>query len=304
VLGTLSVLRTNAAATGATALRALLGTAVGFVLGGALLLAIGTSEVALWVALPVAVLIAAYAPGSAPFAVGQAAFTVTIAVLYNLLVPVGWKVGELRVEDVAIGCLVSVLVGAVFWPRGLAPLFGDDLADAYRTGAAYLREAIAWVCRRGGEEPASGSAALTAGQRLDEAVRGFLAEQGTKHLGREELWRLIGGTLRLRLTAHAIAGLPRAGGDAGSESLETVEERTDALVRWYQQLALHVGRPGRELAPLAKPSLDSAGEPDGDARSRSAIWLREHLDHLAEHLEDLISPATHLAEVRRQPWWR
>jgi uncharacterized membrane protein YccC len=304
VLGTLSVLRTNAAATGATALRALLGTAVGFVVGGALLLAIGTSNVALWVALPIAVLVASYAPGSAPFAVGQAAFTVTIAVLYNLLVPVGWKVGELRIEDVAIGCLVSVLVGAVFWPRGLAPLFGDDLADAYRTGSAYLREAISWVCRRGTEEPTSGSAAVTAGQRLDECVRGFLAEQGTKHLKREELWRLIGGTLRLRLTAHAIAGLPRAGGDAGSESLETVEERTDALVRWYQQLALHVGRPGRELAPLAKPSLDSAGEPDGDARSRSAIWLREHLDHLAEHLEDLISPATHLAEVRRQPWWR
>jgi hypothetical protein len=29
---------------------------------------------------------------------------VTIVVLFNLLVPVGWKVGLLRVEDVAIGC--------------------------------------------------------------------------------------------------------------------------------------------------------------------------------------------------------
>ena len=58
--------------------------------------------------LPIAVLVAAYAPGTAPFAVGQAAFTVTVAVLFNLLVPVGWKVGELRVEDVAIGCAVSL----------------------------------------------------------------------------------------------------------------------------------------------------------------------------------------------------
>src|SRR6516162_7823846 len=43
VLGTLSVLRTNAAATGATVLRALAGTVVGFAIGAALMLAIGTN---------------------------------------------------------------------------------------------------------------------------------------------------------------------------------------------------------------------------------------------------------------------
>ena len=89
VLGTLSVLRTNAAATGATVLRALAGTVVGFAVGAALMLAIGTGPTALWIALPIAVLVAAYAPGTAPFAVGQAAFTVTVVVLFNLLVPAG-----------------------------------------------------------------------------------------------------------------------------------------------------------------------------------------------------------------------
>jgi uncharacterized membrane protein YccC len=142
VLGTLSVLRTNAASTGSTVVRALAGTAVGFAIGGALLLAIGSDPRALWVALPIAVFVAAYAPGTAPFAVGQAAFTVTVAVLYNLLVPVGWKVGVLRIEDVALGCAVSILVGSVFWPRGLASVVGDDLADAFRTGAAYLSQAV------------------------------------------------------------------------------------------------------------------------------------------------------------------
>jgi endonuclease/exonuclease/phosphatase family metal-dependent hydrolase len=93
VLGTLSVLRTNAVATGSTVGRALLGTAAGFVVGAALLLAIGTSTTALWVTLPIAVLVASYTPGTAPFAVGQAAFTVTVLVLFNLLAPAGWKVG-------------------------------------------------------------------------------------------------------------------------------------------------------------------------------------------------------------------
>lgn len=65
------------------------------------LLAIGTNPVALWIAFPLAVLVAAYTPGTAPFAAGQAAFTITVVVLFTLLVPAGWRVGLLRVEDVA-----------------------------------------------------------------------------------------------------------------------------------------------------------------------------------------------------------
>lgn len=309
VLGTLSVLRTSASATGATALRALVGTAIGFAVGGALLVAIGASNAVLWAVLPVAVLIAAYAPGTAPFAIGQAAFTVTVAILFNLLVPVGWTVGELRVEDVAIGCLVSVAVGALVWPRGLAPLVANDLADAYRTGAAYLSEALAWVLGHRRETPGSGRSALTAGQRLDEAVRSFLAEQGTKRLKREELWRLIGGTLRLRLTAHSIAGLPRACAAADPQSLTPLGERAAAIVAWYEQLALHLSRPGPALSPLGKPNLsgrleEQASTHASGASSREAIWLGEHVDHLADNLEALVPPATHLAEIRREPWWR
>jgi uncharacterized membrane protein YccC len=302
VLGALSVLRTNASATGATAVRALLGTVIGFIVGGALLVAIGSSNTALWIVLPVAVLIASYAPGTAPFVVGQAAFTITVAVLFNLLVPVGWKVGELRVEDVALGCVVSVVVGLLFWPRGVASLVGDDLADAYRSGAAYLREAIAWVRGKRADPPVSGQAALTAGLRLDDAVRGFLAEQGTKHLSREQLWRLIGGTMRLRLTANSVAALPRACAGSDSDALDALEQRADALVDWHEQLAAQVGRPRGAIEPLVPPA-ESDGAISGGG-SRGAIWLREYLEHLAERIDALTEAAMRLAEVRRQPWWR
>jgi uncharacterized membrane protein YccC len=302
VLGTLSVLRTNASATGATALRALLGTAIGFFVGGALLVAIGTSSTALWIALPLAVLIASYAPGTAPFVVGQAAFTVTVAVLFNLLVPVGWTVGALRIEDVAIGCLVSIVVGSLFWPRGASSLVADDLADAYRSGAEYLRDAIAWARGLRSEPPGGRRAAVTAGERLDDAVRGLLNEQGTKHLEREELWSLIGGTVRLRLTAHSVAGLPRACVESDRAAFDEVGKRADALVSWFEQLAVHVGKPRGAVQPLAPPEMGNGGG-DGDA-SRGAIWLREHLEHLAEHTDALTAPAMHVAEIRRQPWWR
>src|ERR1700722_17178121 len=84
--------------------RGLAGTVVGFVIGALLLIAIGTGQTALWVALPLAVLVAAYAPGTTPFLGGQAAFTVTIVGLFNLLAPACWRVGLLRIEDVSISC--------------------------------------------------------------------------------------------------------------------------------------------------------------------------------------------------------
>ena len=302
VLGTLSVLRTNAGSTGSTALRALAGTLAGFVIGGALIVAIGTNTAVLWAALPVAVFVAAYAPGTAPFAVGQAAFTVTIAVLFNLLVPVGWKVGVVRIEDVAIGCAVSFAVGILFWPRGVASVVGDDLADAYRTGAMYLTQAVEWVSGLAARTPDAATAAVTAGVRLDDALRGLLAEQGTKHVRKEDLWRLVGGSLRLRLTAHAVAGLPHLDGAGTNASRAVLIERTAMLQAWYDNLAAHVDRPrGRAAATLTAPELDHDHNPAG---STQAIWLCEHLDHLADHLGELVEPAGKVAAVRRRPWWR
>jgi len=219
VLGTLSVLRTSAAATGATAWRALAGTAVGFAVGAALLVGIGTGQAAMWVALPVAIAIAAYAPGTTPFLVGQAAFTVTIIVLFNLLVPAGWRVGLLRVEDVAIGCAVSLAVGVLFWPRGVSAVVGDDLADAFRAGAAYLTQAVDWALSELLVPPAAAVAAVSAGIRLDDAVRGLLTEQGSKKLGKEDLWALVNASTRLRLTARSLAGLRPATPDPGGATV-------------------------------------------------------------------------------------
>lgn len=304
VLGTLSVLRTNAAATGATALRAIAGTAIGFVIGGALVLAIGTDQTALWIAFPIAVLVAAYSPGTTPFALGQAAFTVMIAVLFNLIAPVGWKVGVVRVEDVALGCAISVVIGTLFWPRGVAAVVGNDLADAFRTGASYLTQAVQWAAGTRGEEPDVALAAGTTGLRLDEALRAFLAEQGTKQVPKPELWRLVGGSLRLRLTAHAVAEMP--GNATGLDAARAVlDRRTATLAAWYEQLAAQLGSPNQRTATeLEPPSLSAAGIVDSSTGSYYGVWLCEHLDHLAEHLGELVRPAAAVARVRSQPWWR
>jgi uncharacterized membrane protein YccC len=323
VLGTLSVLRTNASATGATALRAMGGTVVGFIVGAALLLAIGTGQTSLWVALPIAVFVASYAPGTAPFAVGQAAFTVTVLVLFNLLVPVGWTVGVLRLEDVALGAAVSLIVGVLFWPRGAGSVAGDDLADAFRRGGAYLTQAVDWVLGERDIAPDTAAAAVTAGTRLDDALRGYLAEQGSKRMNRADLSTLVMASLRLRLTAHTLAGLrhnpasshnerpvPRSRYDDGARA--ELRGAAALLSQFYGQIATEVGRPARagagtggtDVAVSAVTLLPGALAAGPVARHPRLMWVREHLYHLGEHTEALTEPAARIAEVRRRPWWR
>ncbi|WP_410617126.1 FUSC family protein [Amycolatopsis sp. lyj-109] len=304
VLGTLSVLRGNAAATGSTALRALAGTVLGVVVGALLLLVIGTSTPALWIALPLAVLVASYAPGALPFTVGQAAFTVTVVVLLNLLAPAGWRIGVVRIEDVAIGCAVC-LAGALFWPRGARAVVADDLADAFRTGGAYLATAAHWALGLRHDPPAP-AAATAAGARLDDALRGFLGEQGAKHVPKPLLWRLVTGTVRARLTAHSLAGLPNPHVEP-DPFRRLLGEQAGQLAAWYDHLASRLDRTDHGdvpmLAPPAFPEL--LEQPGASVRDLAcALWVHEHIKHIAARLAELVEPAGVVAAQRHRPWWR
>ncbi len=314
VLGTLSVLRTSAAATGSTALRALLGTTAGFVIGAALLVGIGTSPTALWIAFPLAILVAAYTPGTAPFTVGQAAFTVTIVVLYNVLVPAGWKVGLLRVEDVAIGCAVSLVVGFLFWPRGISSVVGDNLADAFRSGAGYLSEAANWALGDRAARPERADVALLARNRLDDAIRGYLTEQGSKRLSKADLGLLVMAAARLELAAHSMASLPTTPHPHADEGRlhSALRRQTADLAGFYDRLAAEVGKPARGkpmpvLVPLPASSVASATVRPCVSQSAylaDGLWVGHQLDHLQAHSADITGPAERLAAIRRRPWWR
>jgi uncharacterized membrane protein YccC len=322
VFGTLAVLRTSAASTGSTALRALGGTVLGFILGAALLFAIGTGPTALWVALPLAVLVAAYAPGTAPFAIGQAAFTITVVVIFNLLVPVGWKVGLLRIEDVALGCAVSVAVGIFFWPRGAGGLVGTDLADAFRRAAAYLTEAVDWALGLRPAPPDTGIAAISAGIRLDEALRAYLTEQGTKRMAKHDLWLLVLGATRLRLTAYSVASLhdlngytaPAAGNGSTADGTRSGFQRLAMqLTGYYGQVAdqLSGTAPGA-VTPAPVPVLVGPDLPVGVACADNTppdyqpdlLWVGEYLYHLGTSAQSVSGPAAQIAMLRQRPWWR
>jgi len=253
-------------------------------------------KTALLTALPIAVAVAAYAPGALPFTIGQAAFTVVVLVLFNLLAPAGWKVGLLRIEDVAIGCLVSLVVGVLFWPRGASSVVGDDLADAFRRGAAYLTQAVDWALGSRDAPPDAGAAAVTAGIRLDEALRGFLAEQGAKRVSKEDLWMLVMASTRLRLTAYSLAGMQAPEHLMQHKNRGTAYARTALaqatadLAGFYERLAVLVGRPiaGQVLLPVKVPSfagLDgTTSRPAGDGEQRGVAVVARAGD--ADGLEE------------------
>jgi hypothetical protein len=301
VLGTLSVLRSNELNTGQNALRGLLGTVAGFLIAAGLLQLIGTDGTLLWLLLPVAILCAGVAPAAISFAAGQAAFTLTLVFLYNIIRPSGWHVGLLRVEDIAIGCGVSLVVGVLFWPRGAGPALRRALADAYGTSAGYLAAAVDFGMRRcdGGAaspaEPERESArAAAAARRLDDTFRGYLAERGAKPVPLAAVTTLLSGAGGLRIAADAVLdlweredGLP--GGDRAAARAELL--RTSELVSgWYEDFAASLLDRRAPREPLSRDAsaagrlvdavshdLSSA---DGTATATAVrmIWTGDHLD--------------------------
>jgi uncharacterized membrane protein YccC len=216
VFGTLSVLRSNALNTGQFIARGVLGTAIGFAIGAVLVAAIGTNTALLWVLLPFAVLLAGVAPAVISFMAGQAAFTLTLLILFNIIHPDGWRIGLVRVEDVALGCAVSLVVGLIFWPRGAGAALREALATAYAETARYLDKAIEFgvhCCDSSRPSPPApgqdAARAVAASRRLDDAFRSYLAERGAKPVPLAEVTSLVTGVAALRLTADAAAPSPR-----------------------------------------------------------------------------------------------
>ena len=246
VLGTLSVLRSNALGTGATALRAIGGTAVGFLIGSAIMIGVSDHWVLLWFLLPVAVFVSGAAPALISFAAGQAGFTVVVVILFNIIQPTGWSVGLTRIEDVAIGCAVSVVVGVLFWPRGATAALGRALSAAFVANSGYLADAVdrlTMTTRMVDTEPGqreSHSAYLL----LDDAFRQFFAERGTKLVSVETVSQLFTGANRIRLAAYTLARLPTRPPTDGQVEMESVAVAGAVLRdsyasshRWYQEFA-------------------------------------------------------------------
>ncbi|GIF51860.1 fusaric acid resistance family protein [Asanoa ferruginea] len=319
IFGTLAVLRSNALATGQNAIRAILGTVVGFVIGAVILIGVGTDINVLWALLPVAVLMAGIAPARISFAAGQAAFTVALLILFNIIQPAGWQLGLIRVEDVAIGVGISILVGLLLWPRGARKELRRALADSYADSAHYLHAAVAYAahcCDDGGRPQAptaEAQRAAASARRLDDTFRTYLNERGAKPMPLAEITSLVNGVAALRITADAVLDLwqrdnPAAGDRAAARTL--LLSSSEDVERWYTELAATLAGDGAAPTPAPDPPDLTAGDrliaavrrdlDSGDSNATSAavrvIWTADHLD-AARRLEVTLTGPARVAET-------
>jgi uncharacterized membrane protein YccC len=321
VLGTLSVLRSNALGTGTTALRAVAGTALGFVVGAVIMIAVAGHLPLLWLLLPFAVLVAGTAPSMISFAAGQAGFTVVVIILFNIIAPAGWRVGLTRIEDVTIGCAISVVVGLLFWPRGATAAFGRSLSDAFDRDSQYLARAVDRLTMptRAVDTAQVSRDAHLAHVRLDDAFRQFLAERSTKVASVESIADLFTGASRIRMAAVTLASTPNAPLTQESHELESVAVAGAVLRdsfalshRWYGEFAeLLADRrdvlnppPGFDatLHGVLQLAFDDARDSHRVDQLRlilGMLWADEVLEKQRQLQLELVSAADSFVQMRR-----
>jgi uncharacterized membrane protein YccC len=309
VLGTLSVLRSNALATGWSIVSALAGTAVGILIGAALVLAIGTHETVLWAVLPVAVLVGSYAPRAISFAAGQAGFTVVLFVLFNLIQPSGWRVGLVRIEDVAIGFAISLGIGLLFWPRGAGALLRENLAYAYARSADYVVAAQ----RRLVEDTADSTlaraadAATAAAHRLDDAFRQYLTERSPRGTAFESAPALVAGAERVRRVGQSLSELAEMahGGPRLARCGSNLDGEASAARSWFVTLGDSLVNDTTVPPPHTRDAdgrtrlvecVREAVAGGDETKLRPALdllWASQHLDvlwRLEQHLRRQVEP--------------
>jgi uncharacterized membrane protein YccC len=168
---------------------------------------------------PITVFLATYLPRFFSFTAAQAMGALNLLIILGLTIPTGWRVGLLRVEDIATGAAVGMAVSLLLWPRGATAAVAALIEAARDVDVRYLRAAVLRVVRGPSEEGDAKLAALShdavvGSRRVDDAVRHYLLETGSGANLRTPVVTAANQATWVRLTADMIAdikSLPPAG---------------------------------------------------------------------------------------------
>jgi len=324
VLGTLSALRSNASATGRSAVLALVGTGVG-VLVAVPLVGIASGQTAwLWVALPVLVFLAAYTPTAVNFVIGQAAFSMLVVVLFNILAPTDWQIGLVRVEDAALGVGISALVGLLLWPRGARGQLRSALATLYEAAAGSLAASFRTILSAEPEPAAATHAAHDRAHteviRAEEVFELFLNERSGQ-VASVDVWaRLLNGGKGILVVGEVLDWMAQHGysaagtgapattlGSLASEAIANMSRLAEEI-RGGRSLRVTVQRDvstelrSAALASLSEPAVIAAR--DGLHAAIGLVSTADWLAQLDVLLHDLEAPVAETLADDRRSWWR
>lgn len=134
-----------------------------------------------------------------------------------------WDVAEARTEEIFLGIAVAAVVGAMFWPRRLAPVFNDAVGKWFADATTYSQKFLSRDVQP--EEVAALRMAMVASFNSLELMIGQLPHEGARP-------QTVRNTKELR--GRMIHLLPVI--DALEDSLYALERRTPELVEQFQPL--------------------------------------------------------------------
>ena len=186
----------------------MVGTAVGVTAGALLTAAFGVDAAVLWSLLPVGVFGSAYFPRLS-FTAGQAVTAMTVLIILNLNAPTGWQIGLLRIEDVAMGAGIGMVVSLLLWPRGATAAISAMISTALDLYSRYLQAAVLRVTRGISHQTVEKLSldAVVISRTVDDAVRHYLSETGSGADLRTPVVRAANRATRLRVAADVIADI-------------------------------------------------------------------------------------------------
>lgn len=310
LLGTLMVLRSGMNDTAATAMQALRGTLIGFVIAVPLATSADGRDTLLWLLLPLVTFLAGWASGAIGLGTGQAAFTVFVVTLFNLAASEGVQTAVLRLETVATGIAVAVLSGFLFWPRGAQASVGPITARLYRASAATVRAISAEVLGLAGSDTGLARARaelLAAREQLDETLQ----ELATDRRADVELTDRVAILTPPALViagdwARTNFGLGPPGDTERRDPDPALEAQVFEVDARFRAVADRLGDPSASVSDPT-PTMGHPPPSSHDVQARQflrLVWLWSWLTTLEESLVET-GPDT-VSTVRALPehWWR
>jgi len=289
------------------------------VIGGVFAILAGNHPLVMWAALPIAIFVAAYAATAVGFAASQAAFTINLIVIFNLISPAGWQVGLVRIEDLAVGAAISVVVGVLLWPRGARRELARSVAGFYRAVIAYLDRSFERVL---GFQPPTGPdparrSVIQAAERAGEAFDAFLNERSATSLDPQTAGYLLAAGNHAILAGDLLdviatrLGYQASGCPDGARSVRAqVRILLDGFSRLAGRLALEkedgdIPVSQRALRAAALDCLRRWRNDEKAGRGALAVVMAgEWAQNLARLEDDLKEPVAQAVDAARTPWWR
>jgi len=284
LLATLSLMRTSAVAGRSVLVRAVAGTAVGALVTGAVLFLAGEDVVVYAWVLPALMVVGLAAGPLFGVAAGQAGFTAVVALLFAQVGPANWRLAEVRLEDVLVGGLVGILIGAAVWPRGGSAELTRAAGESLRAGAA---EAVAVVDQLTGAGPTQRTPLGRLSALLDHTYAQYRSEP-TRPGPRVDWLAVLGVVHRIDNYSRTLRSrYPAATPPPWPHLAAQLRTMAADVAAGYREVAAAVGvsrvptaRPAVRVDPVPRDQLAAA--PDDALRMLDTWgWLLTMADDLA-----------------------